>query len=154
MSTIEELAKRVQILEDIEAIKRLKARYAEAFDDNYNAEEIAKVFTEDGVWDGGSVFGVYEGRQAIYEHFKQISLPFCVHYFMSPDIVIDGDKAHARWYLWEATTRKDNIPRLLSGWEDDDYVKIDGQWFQTYMKFNVLFYTPYLEGWVKKKISI
>ena len=42
MTTIAELAKRVQLLEDIEAIKRLKARYAKACDDNYNAEEIAK----------------------------------------------------------------------------------------------------------------
>jgi hypothetical protein len=40
MTTIEELTKRVQQLEDIEAIKQLKSRYAEACDDNYNAEKI------------------------------------------------------------------------------------------------------------------
>ena len=154
MTTMEELVKRVQRLEDIEAIKKFKMRYSAALDDNYNAEIIASMFTEDGVWDRGEVLGVYKGRQAIYEHFKEMSLPFCVHYFVSPDIVVDGDKAHARWYLWEATTRPDNTPRLLSGWQDDDYIKVDGQWLQSYMKFKILFYTPYADGWVKTRIGI
>jgi len=152
MTSIEELAKRTQRLEDIEAIKQLKCRYATACDDNYNAEEIAKLFTEDAVWDGRPLFGIYRGRQAIYEHFKQTSLVFAVHYFMSPDIAIEDDKAHARWYLWQAATTRENRAVWLSAYEDDDYIRINGQWLQSHMKLTVNFFTPYEEGWVRKKI--
>ena len=152
MTTIEELARRVQLLEDTEAIKQLKVQYARACDNNYNAEELAKLFTEDAVWDGRPLFGIYTGRQAIYEHFQQASLIFAVHYFMSPDITIENDTAHARWYLWQAATRRDNTPAWLSAFEDDDYVKISGQWLQSRMKLTVNFFTPYDEGWVKRKI--
>ena len=50
---IEALAQRLQVLEDIEAIKRLKARYCAFCDDGYNPDGIAGLFVEDGVWDGG-----------------------------------------------------------------------------------------------------
>ncbi len=152
MATVEELAKRIQILEDVEAIKKLKARYAMACDNNYNIEELAKLFTEDAVWDGRPLFGVYQGKKAICEHFKQAAFIFAVHYFVSPEITIEGDKAHSRWCALVAATRRDNTPVWLSGFEYDDYVKIDGQWFQSYMKTEINFYTPYHEGWVKMKI--
>ena len=58
MATLEE---RIQRLEDIEAIKNLKARYAAVCDDKYNPEEAIKLFTEDAVWDGGEDFGVHKG---------------------------------------------------------------------------------------------
>ncbi len=152
MTAIEELAGRIQRLEDIEAIKQLKARYARACDDNYNAGELASLFTEDAVWDGRPLFGVYRGRQAIYEHFKKASLIFAVHYFTSPDITVAGDKAQARWCLWQAATTRDNTPVWLSAFEDDDYVRVDGHWLQSRMKLTVNFFTPYDEGWVRKKI--
>jgi hypothetical protein len=52
MKTIEE---RLRVLEDIEEIRQLKARYAAACDDNYNADDIAALFAEDAVWDGGAL---------------------------------------------------------------------------------------------------
>ena len=51
--TLEELEKRVQVLEDVYAIQNLKAKYCQLADDNYNPEETIKLFTEDGLWDGG-----------------------------------------------------------------------------------------------------
>ena len=46
--TIDQLAERLQVLEDIEAIKRLKARYCAQCDDGYNPDGIASLFVEDG----------------------------------------------------------------------------------------------------------
>src|SRR5262245_11383232 len=40
-------------IEDIEAIKILKARYGYYCDDSYNPDGISSLFVEDGVWDGG-----------------------------------------------------------------------------------------------------
>ena len=152
--TIEDLAKRVQILEDIEAIKRLKARYAQACDSNYNPDEMVKIFTEDAVWDGGADFGVHRGRKEIKEFFKKVSgdLVFAIHYFMSPSITIEGNKANGRWYLWQAATLKGNKAVWLAGFEDDKYEKINNAWFQSEMKLTLLFMTPYEQGWHKKRI--
>jgi Fe-S-cluster-containing dehydrogenase component len=51
---LQELEKRLQALEEIEAIKRLKARYCAMCDAGYDSNGLAGLFTEDAVWDGGS----------------------------------------------------------------------------------------------------
>jgi len=175
MATLEELEKKIQrlekslqVLEDLEAIKKLKAQYAQLCDDKYDsrtmtakgepetdsvARDIANLFTEDGVWDGGEKFGVARGRQAIYERFKGAAFRFAVHYFVQPQITIDGNRARARWYLWQAATLQDNTAVWMAGFEDDEYIKIDGQWLQSHMKVTILFLTPYEEGWAKKRLN-
>ena len=60
--TAANLEARIRRLEDIEALKQLKARYCDRCDDNYDADGIAQLFTEDAVWDGGQTFGVARGR--------------------------------------------------------------------------------------------
>lgn len=154
MASLEELEKRVQVLEDLEAIKKLKAFYAKACDDKYNPELMMEVFTEDAVWDGGKEFGVYRGRKEICDFFRQVSgsIVFAVHYFMVPDITIEGDKAYGQWYLWQACTLEGNRAVWLAAYEDDKYEKIDGRWWQSEMKLTLLFETPYEKGWHKKRI--
>ena len=41
---IAELAKRITILEDIEAIKKLKARYCSVCDDDHNPDQITTLY--------------------------------------------------------------------------------------------------------------
>lgn len=68
---LEVLERRIRVLEDIEAIKKLKARYAYYCDDNYDADGIANLFVEDGIWDGGD-FGRYQGREEIRKFFLEV----------------------------------------------------------------------------------
>ena len=63
--TLEELQKRLQYLEDLEAIKTLKFRYAEAVNEKPRPEEAAKLFTENGVFEGDETLGRYQGRNEI-----------------------------------------------------------------------------------------
>ena len=49
----ETLEERLQRIEDIEAIRLLKHRYCAFCDDNYDADGIAALFTENAVWDAG-----------------------------------------------------------------------------------------------------
>ena len=58
---ISELEKRITRIEDIEAIKQLKARYCDICDDMHNPDRIASVFAEDGIWESGD-FGVAQGH--------------------------------------------------------------------------------------------
>lgn len=150
------LEKRIQALEDIQAIKHLKARYAAACDDFYNPEEMEEIFAEDAVWDGGEDFGRYEGRAAIKQFFADVSkdIEFAVHYFVQPIIELadDGNTAEAKWYLWQACTMKGNKATWLSGLEFDKYRKENGRWWKTEMRLELFFLTPYEEGWHKVKI--
>jgi len=70
---IGELEKRIAVLEDIEAIKKLKARYCAVCDDNHNPEKITTLFAPDGIWEGAGV-GAHQGHAAIralFERFQQ-----------------------------------------------------------------------------------
>jgi hypothetical protein len=47
-----ELEKRLTVLQDIEAIKRLKAEYCDICDDAHNPDRMAAIFADDGIWEG------------------------------------------------------------------------------------------------------
>src|ERR1700687_4448071 len=104
MKTIEE---RLRVLEDIEEISKLKARYAAACDDNYNADAIAALFTEDAVWDGGAL-GKADGRAAIRKFFSRATefFPFATANVMNPIIEVEGAHATGQWYLLQPATMK------------------------------------------------
>src|ERR1700761_9142435 len=102
---IERLERRLQALEDAEAIRNLKARYAALCDQQYDADRIAVLFTEDALWDSPGL-GRFEGREAIRDFFRGASaiFSFAIHYSLNGQIEIDGDRAHARWYLFMPCT--------------------------------------------------
>jgi hypothetical protein len=52
---------RLRVLEDIEEIRKLKARYC---DDSHNPDTLGPLFAEDAVWEASRV-GRAEGREAI-----------------------------------------------------------------------------------------
>ena len=66
-----ELEQRITRLEDIEAIKQLKARYCEICDDMHNPDRVTSVFAEDAIWESPD-FGKAEGHAAIRDLFQQI----------------------------------------------------------------------------------
>jgi ketosteroid isomerase-like protein len=78
---IERLERRLQALEDAEAIRNLKARYAALCDQQYDADGIAALFTEDALWDSPGL-GRFEGREAIRSFFRGASaiFSFAIHY--------------------------------------------------------------------------
>ena len=149
MKTIEY---RLRVLEDLEEIRKLKARYAAACDDNYNADAIAALFTEDAVWDGGAL-GTADGRTAIHKFFSRATefFPFAIHNVINPIIDVDGDRATAQWYLLQpATMAKGNQAVWLAAVYHDEYVRLDGRWMINRLKVTSHFLTPYEEGWVRK----
>ena len=118
-------------LEDIEAIKILKARYGYYCDDSYDPDGISSLFVEDGVWDGGQ-FGRYEGRNAIHDFFRDLArdkIGFAMHLFMNPLIEVSGDTAKGHWYLLcPLTLHEGNQATWCAGRYFEEYVKVDGEW--------------------------
>ena len=55
ISRLDELENRVRTVEDTDAIRNLKARYAAYCDDNYNPDKIAELFAEDALWESESL---------------------------------------------------------------------------------------------------
>jgi hypothetical protein len=159
---LERLAARVRALEDADAIRSLKARYAELVDARYErggpkpaaelerlAGEIAALFTEDAVWEGGAL-GTQTGRAAIRARMAEPTLLFSRHYFVNPRIDVAGDRATARWELLAPCTAADGRPMWMAGVEDDEYARVGGVWLHTRMKLGVHFFAPHEKGWARR----
>jgi len=50
-----ELAKQLTVLQDIEAIKQLKAEYCDICDDDHNQDRIVTIFAAEGIWEGQGI---------------------------------------------------------------------------------------------------
>jgi hypothetical protein len=62
LARLEQIERRLQVLEDAEAIRNLKACYAAFCDNQYDADGIAKLFTEDAVWESPAL-GRFKGAR-------------------------------------------------------------------------------------------
>jgi hypothetical protein len=152
---LNDLEARIQRLEDIEAIKRLKLGYAAACDDNYNPDAIAAKFTEDAIWDGGP-FGRYEGREAIREGFANAGarVKFAVHHTVNPIIDVDGDEATGDWLLWQPMVVPQNDQALWMGARyKDRYVRIAGTWLIKHLELRIHMMSPYELGFGKVLVA-
>jgi hypothetical protein len=151
-----ELQKRITVLEDIEAIKKLKARYCAVCDDDHNPAKITTLFAEDGIWEGVGTVGQHKGHAAIrklFEGFKE-RISFSQHNVMNPVIEVDGDQAKGAWYfMGPFTFRKGNRAVWLAAHYDDDYVKINGEWKFKHLRAIGRMSAPYETGWARSEKS-
>ena len=65
-------------------------------------------------------------------------------------IKVKGDKAYGKWYIWMTGTQDGTKAFWAGGFYEDEYVKVGGKWLFSRVKANILFLTPYEEGWAKK----
>ena len=148
---INELAKRVQRLEDIEAIKQLKAEYADACDDMYNPKRMRDLFTKDAVWDGEKEgFGKHVGIDEVCNFFDgaKNSLLFGVHFFLQPRIKILSDtEAEGVFYLWQTSSMANGKDIFLAGLEFDKYRKENGTWKMSHMTLKLFYAADIKQGW-------
>jgi hypothetical protein len=145
---------RLRRLEDIEAIKQLKALYCKFCDDGYDADGIAGIFTDRGIWDGGKTFGVANGRDEIRRHFIGAAKRVLIarHQVMNPIIEIDGDRAVGHWLLFQPCTDSTlGGAAWLAATYSDVYLRSNEGWLIDQLKIDVAFFTPYEAGWVEKR---
>lgn len=148
------LAERIQRLEDIEALKRLKSRYAEICDTGYDPDLLAPLFTEDAVWDGG-VLGRAEGRDAIRRFFAAASkvMIFAIHHVTNASIEVEGDLATGRWHLWQPTVHATGEQALwIAGRYQDEYRREDGVWRFAKVTIRPNMISPYEVGWSRARM--
>ena len=151
----EQLEARIRRLEDIEAIRQLKHRYANLCDEDYPPDALAALFTEDAVWDGG-MLGKPEGRAAIRKFFAACSktVSFAVHHVVNPIIEVDGDSATGSWVLWQPIvfTKGDRAAWLVARYHDR-YVRVNGEWRFKHVRVETRALSPYEDGFAKVRVG-
>jgi hypothetical protein len=136
-----ELENRIIRLEDIEAIKQLKALYCDICDDTHNPDRICALFAQDGVWEGGD-FGQAKGHSAIRELFSNFRkmFSFSQHNIMNPRINVNGERANGVWYIVGPWNFAENNKKIwMTARYDDDYVKIAGEWKYQHLRADIRF---------------
>lgn len=149
---VEELEARIKNLEDIEAIRRLKGKFA-YFADTKNLQEFMKLVADDAVWEFGPL-GRYEGKEEILRFSRDVTLDtysFMLHHFYNVSIDVKGDTATGIWYfLVPATNRKEERAEWLGGMYKETYIRVNGEWKFKEVIGDIKFVAPYNEGWFKK----
>jgi uncharacterized protein (TIGR02246 family) len=152
---IARLERRLQALEDAEAIRNLKARYAALCDQKYDADPIAALFTDDALWDSPGL-GRFEGREAIRNFFRGASeiFSFAIHYSLNGQIEIDGDTARARWYLFmPCTVTAGNRAMWRASIDHETYARVDGTWLISSKRSEPLMNAPFETGWAAARFA-
>jgi hypothetical protein len=146
----ETLEQRITRLEDLEAIKQLKARYCEVCDDDHNHEQVPALFTDDAVWQGEGI-GKATGHAEIVELFRsfQAAISFSQHMVQNPIIEITGDTATGRWYFFGTFTYyKGDVRRWQAARYHEDYEKHAGVWMIKHLRVKPpVFSARYETGW-------
>ena len=125
-------------LEDKDAIREVLAQYCFHLDGG-SFDEMAALFTEDGIWH--TDFGKGVGRAGIAEHARSLRAgsaprPRGVHLCTNISIALDGDRARVR-SNWFVAQNSDSGPKVSSaGGYIDDMVKRDGRWLFQYRKID------------------
>jgi SnoaL-like domain len=145
MPTVDE---RLQRLEDIEDIRRLKVRYAEACDGGFDPDEIIALFTDDGVWDAGE-FGRFVGEEmrSYWQETARMT-ELAMHYMINHVVDLDanGVDATGRCYLL-ATASRDGVAYWMAVKYEERYRKVDGRWLFAEMRLLPAFMTPFGQSW-------
>ncbi|MDV2476945.1 nuclear transport factor 2 family protein [Rhodococcus zopfii] len=127
---VEQLARRVELLEDTLAIQQLVTTYGPAVDSG-SAEAVGALWTEDGVYEVDS--GAYRGRDQIMAMVRSEAHQGYIHggcgHMLDPlNIRVDGDTAvvicHSQLIL--NTDKGFRVQRVTANrWE---LVRMDGRW--------------------------
>ncbi len=156
------IEQRIQALEDLEAIKRLKAAYAHAADAKYTndhrkkpqadidhyARVQADLFTEDAVWDGRPQWEHSVGREAFYAVARTSVWSMATHYFTMPHIEVEGDGASGTWYLWQTGTMEaTSRAMIMAAVTQDTYRRVAGRWLIAKTVFTLKYLTPLDVPW-------
>jgi hypothetical protein len=159
MSEIDELRRRVERLEDLEAIRRLKARYLNACDAQ-DPERAKECFaTGEVLIDMGHV-GVFRDREAFAALYKAAGCqPFILdmHHGANPEIEFtDATHARAEWALeYRNINTEARTVTFVSLIYHDEYAKQNGEWKITKSRseFKTALHCSYAEGSLKTQLA-
>lgn len=148
------LEDRINRLEDIEAIKKMKAEYVLACDER-RWDDAMRYFTPDAVVSFGP-FGTFEKLDDLEKFFTEkmpVTIAFTVHRLANPIIDVSGQMAKGIWYCEIPSTHiPTNKAILQQGTYYDEYVKEANEWRHRKLDLVYSYITEFGEGWVKQNM--
>jgi ketosteroid isomerase-like protein len=135
--SLEDLEKRVQALEDLEAIKKLHQSYINLMD-NLEYEKVLDLFTEDGSAEVRNS-GVKRGRKELTQIYieglakRRGKERYDGHMVIEPDITVSGDTAKGTWIVYMLFSRP--TIEWVQGRNEVEYRKENGRWKIKSLKF-------------------
>jgi SnoaL-like domain len=131
-ANLHDLARRLRRLEDIEAIRRLKARYLNACD-SQDPETASRCFADGKILIDMGHVGVLESREqfaALYRAAGCHPHILDMHHGTNSEIdFVDDARARGLWALeYRNINTRDKTVTFISGVYHDEYVKTDGEW--------------------------
>lgn len=134
-----DLARRVQALEDIEAIRSLKARYLFCCD-RKDTVGMRACFADGAVHIDYGVVGTFTTADALVELFRQVGChDYMVemHHGANPQIeIVDATRARGTWSLhYFLINTRDRTLTQLGGYYEDEYARAGAHWKITRTRF-------------------
>lgn len=134
MASLGELEARIQTLEDLEAIKRLKYKYLRCLDTK-QWEQMGETFAPDATTSYSDGELCFSGRDAIIQFLRESALAdhsgmVGVHHVHHPEIEFTGPTtAKGVWALYNYLLHHGEDSGLrLCAFYHDEYVKSGGRW--------------------------
>jgi len=145
-ASLEELEKRLRVVEDIEQIRQLHFRYLNAFG-VFDVEEMLDCFAEDATADvrpTGDI--IARGKSEVTKLFNEVfgfadvdktNLPMDARFAVHPIITVDGDRAKGKliYYHLHSHPRTNQSLFWIQGKYDVEYIRENGQWKFYYLKW-------------------
>lgn len=163
---LEEMGKRLQVVEDTQQIDKLEKIYGYYLDNGQNGK-IVDLFSDNAESVEISDRGVFKGKEGVRKFFlgyishgqkqgdlKEIPHGRLVIHMQHQgviDVAPDGGTAKGRWYLlmiqaWPVEGRERSV--IGHGVYENEFVKEDGIWKFQKMFMSLNFRSPIGEGWV------
>lgn len=156
---LRELRRRVQRLEDLEAIRRLKARYLNACD-SQDPEAAKSCFAAGEVLIDMGHVGVLKDREAFAQLYAAAGCqPFILdmHHGANPEIdFFDDTHARGLWALeYRNINTRDKSVTFISLLYHDEYAKLDGEWKITKSRseFKTALHCSYADTTLKAQLA-
>ena len=137
------IEQRLTELEDIEAIKQLKARYWFACDQR-DGEGVKDCFTSTGLLIDFGFIGRFSDIDEFIALFLQMTdkpSHIDLHHGLAPEIEIsDAQHASGRWRMqFQLIDTETEVVQFMGGYYEDTYRKQNGEWKIATTKYNLTF---------------
>jgi hypothetical protein len=136
--SLADLEKRIQVIEDTEAIKKLHQDYINLMD-NIRYDEVLDLFTENAEVEVRNS-GVKRGKKELSEVYMMIKgfykggvARHIGHFAIEPDITVKGNAAKGTWIIYMLQS-KPNV-QWVQGINECEYQKVNGKWYISKLKF-------------------
>ena len=138
------LTERVECMESIEAIRALRARYHELVNEDAG-NRLYELFAHDAhVAYGGRP--EVRGRDNIRAFFASFPVQTARQFIHSHVVQVQGDRGRGSSYL-DGRPVRDGRSYYVVGRFDDEYIRLDGQWFFQRVTLSVHYMIEAAERW-------